>query len=328
VMIPSTAILGASGSRLAADVSVPFAHDVVPPMFQPQASHPSAGQASQSETLILTFDEIVQAGTGYIEIWEVSNPIVADDGNNVTVSDDFNNQTPALRPAWREPSFRVDISTLIDISHAGMGTISKNDVIITAAGFCSGVSPFLYSNLSLRSNSSSLNTLRVLTECLMPGRAYYITMNSKGVLDDVFGNQLEPLNSTTIWNFTVIRNSSEPPSVLQISKIWYIDNASVAVGFVYFNTVVRPTSSRSTIMVDTCMEDTACNETADVVNATSTFSCAPGMLNESGCAVLRFQVPAPSSTRKYRLVIPQNSVEDAKSSAKGPSSQFTFFTLE
>eukprot|EP00928_Gymnodinium_smaydae_P013329 TRINITY_DN14871_c0_g2_i1.p1 TRINITY_DN14871_c0_g2~~TRINITY_DN14871_c0_g2_i1.p1 ORF type:complete len:3371 (-),score=230.50 TRINITY_DN14871_c0_g2_i1:116-9247(-) len=111
VTVPETAVLDALGNRVVASY-FEFSHEYDPPQLSVADVNPIAVSSLQ-ENILLSFSEVVQAGVGAFEIWEVGRGF--------------------------GPRYVIDVAKIAAVSQNGLSLFNGRKVSITPKTLCNGV---------------------------------------------------------------------------------------------------------------------------------------------------------------------------------------------
>lgn len=298
----STSLLDGLGNHLAQETSYDFGHDLSPPALDPQSCNPPAGSyGSPYENIVMAFTEVVQAGSGALQLWS------RDDTGELGLA------------------FQVDVSSLVAAGVHGHTVISDNMVSITPKTLCN---PDYGSCTDLPDGVYSVRTVDSEGEL------------AAGVFLDVLGNPLSAVDSESgnEWTFTIQRSDSRVPevvfdagSVLMPASGYY---PAELRAYVYFTERVQlnPASPYSSAVFIDCGADHNCDTTADNSEslAVLTFGTGSTTTGLDGYGMLRVSRYGMPDNRRYQVVVPTELVVDYSavgSTRAGPSSNYTF-TIE
>ena len=139
VTAPRTVVLDAIGNLPEAGFSVEFAQELATPSISRDLCSPGVGNAAAPrENVLLTFDEVVQAGLGHIQIWEAAADVAFD-----TIAD---------------PLYSVDVAGLAAAAEHGHGALSNNQVLITARNIYIYIYIYIYLIYIYREREITIHT--------------------------------------------------------------------------------------------------------------------------------------------------------------------------
>lgn len=295
VTFAEMSLMDALGNYYDEEMTYEFGQDLSPPALDPASCNPPAGgYGSPYENIVIAFNEVVQAGSGALQLWSVEDGEIG-------------------------LAFQVDVTSLEDASVNGHSPISGRKASITPKTFCN---PSYGSCTDLPEGLYSIRTVD------MGGNL------AAGVFLDVLGNPLPAMDTDDHWTFSIQKTDAVAPEVAFVAGSELIPASGIYPSelraYVYFTERLELISGGDSAVFINCGADFDCATSADnsppdvAVASVGTGTGAAG-LDDYGMLVLS-RTKMPTNTR-YQVVLPPGLVSDYAplgGARAGPSSSYTF----
>jgi hypothetical protein len=342
LVIPAMAVKDALSNTAAGTSTYQFNHEVAAPVLDTSKCNPTSSDARHMyESIVVGFNEVVQAGTGYFNIYSTAS-------------------TSA-------PRFQVAVAATSGPTAKFIG----KQVIITpkttcydarrrsaAAAAAANVTNLTNATAPAPSNASSSRRLgeeedsdlvqqgetdeadetrRLSTQTcwtlgdLQFSTTYYVTTSTAGVVKDMVGNSLAASNFKSTWSITTGASDSATPKVVMaptptsaVSSTWGV--APTVTGYVYFSEKV--VSNSASITLEDCGADGGCTSTSGgstIYASGADLSYGDGSTTDGTTeyGLLKYVKQVPTANRKYKVTVPAELVKEG--SNKGPASAYSYF---
>jgi hypothetical protein len=255
----------------------------------PRDQYPEGITVSVYDNVILVFDEAVQVGQGFIELWDLADANAS--------------------------FFSVNVSSLVPPSSFGRDLISGTHVLITPRTLCGNPScPDLLPSTNYYVGVSSYDVF-----LNKQGAPMQPLPKNNLTLSDLHGL----IGMTMFYTHDAISADRNAPAVAFVAGTFEFAH-NMLTGYIYFTERLTMVTSLMPMTWIDCGHDFSCNTTDDsVISVAVSFAVAPApgdaSLWENG--LLRYNVSLPMRNRRYQWALPAQLVRDVAGNY-GPDSSF------
>jgi hypothetical protein len=370
VVIPAGAVKDLLGNTATASATAAWNHETTAPTMDSSSSSPASGSTvDEYESVVIAFNEVVQAGAGKFYMYDTSNTAGEAFMIDVTAAGSepgakFFGKYVTITPKTTcyDSRRRVGILNHTNATYvfpcggANESACPTTTTTTTAAG-ASSSSSGNSSNSSRRltdeedsydeswEGSEAAERRLQSTTCrtlgdLEAGKTYYVMTATTGVVKDVFGNMLAPINTKNSWSISVNGASgtdSRAPKVVYASTpaATFSDTWGVGPtlsGHVMFSEKLKTKTGGSSITLQDCGSDMTCGSGNDDVITTipsTALSYGDGTATDGTkeYGLLQYTKQVPTANSKFKLSIPASAVEDFSGGTNnaGPSAEYSFY---